>query len=185
MERSILAVIAALAAAPFFSSDTPAPQDALAYGMPSVAGATYQVSDTMTMSVQSPMGPMDMKALAHATLTVGFEADPGGFRATAQVTNFAGSVSNPMMGTQSMGSEAVQGAVVVVVGPAGVVEMVGKPTLSPEASEFSIFEGLGYDLFPRLPGRAVTAGDSWSDTVTWVPPIPVTMKGPQRITREN
>ena len=45
MERSILAVIAAMAAAPFFSSDTS----------------------------------------AHATLTMVFEADPAGFRATAEV----------------------------------------------------------------------------------------------------
>ena len=167
MERPILTLIAALAAAPFFTSGTSAPQDPLAYGMPSAAGVTYQVSDTMVMAIQSPMGPMDMKAFARTTLTVTFEADPGGFRATAQVTDFAGSVTNPMMGAQSMGSEAVQGAVVVVVGPGGVVEMVGGPNLSPEAGQFSLFEGLGYDVFPTLPARAVTAGDSWTDTLTW------------------
>ena len=30
----------------------------------------------------------------------------------------------------------------------------------------SVFEELGYDLFPTMPARVVTAGDSWTDTVT-------------------
>ena len=165
MKRPIFAVIAALAATAFFIPDTPVRQEALAYGMPPAAGATYHVTDTVTMSVESPMGPMEITILSRATLTTGFEAAPGAFRATAEVSDFAGSASNPMMGTQSIGGESVQGAVVVVVGPTGVTEVVGMPEMTPEAG-FSPFDWLGYDMFPALPGRDVATGDTWTDTFT-------------------
>lgn len=165
MERPLFAVIAGLAATAFFVPDTPVRQEALAYGMPSAAGATYLVTDTVQMSMQSPMGPMEITMLSQATLTTGFEAAAGAFRATAVVTDFSGSVSSPMMGTQSVGGEAVQGAVVVDVGPNGVTEVVAMPALAPETG-FSPFDWLGYDMFPALPGRVVATGDSWTDTFT-------------------
>lgn len=165
MERPILAVIAGLAATAFFVPDTPAVQEPLAHGMPSAAGATYHVTDTVAMSVQSPMAPMDITFLARATLTTGFEAAPGGFRATADVTSFSGTVSNPMMGTQPVGGEAFHGAVVVVVGLNGVTEVVAMPEMAPDAG-ISTFDWLGHDLFPALPGGAVATGDTWTDTFT-------------------
>ncbi len=165
MERPILAVIAGLAATPFFVPDTPSVQETLAHGMPSAAGATYHVTDTATMSVQSPMGPMDIKFSSRTTLTTGFEAAPGAFRATAEVTSFGGTVSNPMMGAQSVGGEAFHGTVVVVVGSNGVTEVVAMPEMAPDAG-ISSFDWLGYDLFPALPGRAVATGDTWTDTFT-------------------
>lgn len=165
MERPLFAVIASLAATVFFVPDAPVRQEALAYGMPSAAGATYLVTDTVRMSMQSPMGPMEITMLSQATLTTGFEAAPGAFRATAEVADFSGSVSSPMMGTQSVGGEAVQGAVVVDVGPNGVTEVVAMPALAPETG-FSPFDWLGYDMFPALPGRVVATGDTWIDTFT-------------------
>lgn len=167
VERSACTLVAALAAVPFFSPLPRVPQDALAHGMPSVSEATYRVVDTVTISIQSPMGPMDMNTSADISLAVGFEGDPAGFRATARIADFRASVANPMMGTQSIGGEAAQGAVVVLVGPAGMAELVGLPEVSPEASELFVFEALGHDLFPGLPARAAAAGDSWTDTVTW------------------
>ncbi|MYH51672.1 MAG: hypothetical protein F4139_01845 [Gemmatimonadetes bacterium] len=167
MERPILTLFAALVSASMFTPAAPAPQDPLAHAIPSVSAVTYHVVDTMQISVQSPMGPVDVTASASATLTAGFEEAPGGFRATAELTDFSGSVTNPMMGAQSMGSEAFSGAIVVVVGPTGVTELVATPEPSPMAGQFSLFEAMGYDLFPGLPARAVAAGDTWNDTFTW------------------
>ena len=186
---AFLAVAAALSAPPplspdAFASDGASPgivtgpeiavaatlsalQEPLAYTSSPGSGTTYRVSDSTQMSMQTPMGPMDLTNLANVTLTVSFEADPAGFRATAEVTDFSASAGNSQMGTRSMSSSAVGGAIVAVVGPEGLVELVDKPDLSREAGEFTLFEGLGYDLFPRLPGSAVAAGDSWTDTITW------------------
>lgn len=184
--KALLAIVAALVAPPLLSSGAVvpdsaipgghsgpevtlfAPQEPLVYtSSPPGTGTTYRVADSTQMSIQTPMGPMDLTNIARATLTVSFEADPAGFRATAEVTEFSGSAGNSRMGTQTMGSNAVGGAIVAVVGPAGLVELVDKPDLSREAGQFTLFEGLGYDLFPRLPASVVAAGDSWTDTVTW------------------
>ena len=186
--RALLAMTAALAAPPLLSSGTfvrghalpgggtgphsaratvpSAPQEPLAYTSSPVAGTTYMVADSTLMSMQTPMGPMEMTEVVRATLTVSFEADPAGFRATAEVTEFTGSVGNSQMGTRTIGSSAVGGAIVAVVGPAGLVELVDTPDRSREASQFTIFEELGYDLFPPMPAKVVSAGDSWTDTVT-------------------
>lgn len=167
MKKPILALAAALAAAPGFTPATPAPQDALAWGLPSMSAATYHVADTMRIEIQAPPGTVSMTALAHATLEADFAEDAGGFRASAAVTDFAGTVTNPAMGSQSMGSEVVRGAVVVVVGPTGVTELAGKPELAPQAGQFSLFDELGYHMFPGLPGREAAVGDTWTDTYTW------------------
>jgi hypothetical protein len=167
MKKPILALAAALAAAPGFTPAIPAPQDALAWGLPSMSAATYRVADTMRIEIQAPPGPMSMTALAHATLAADFAEDAGGFRASAAVTDFTGTVTNPTMGSQSMGSEVVRGAVVVVVGPTGVTELAGKPELAPQAGQFSLFEDLGYHMFPGLPGGEAAVGDTWTDTYTW------------------
>ena len=172
MKRPILAVIAGLAATAFFVPDPPVRQEALAHGMPSAGRTTYHVTDTVAMSVQSPMGPMDITFLARATLTAGFEEAPGAFRATAAVTAFSGSVSNPMMGTQPVGGEAFHGEVVVVVGSNGVTEVVSMPEMVPDAG-ISTFDWVGYDLFPARPGRAVATGDTWTDTFT----VPSSVQG--------
>lgn len=144
-----------------------APQEPLAYTSSPGSGTTYRVSDSTQMSMQTPGGLMDLTNLAQATLTVSFETDPAGFRAIAEVTDFSASAGNSQMGTRTMGSGAVGGAIVAVVGPAGLVELIDTPDLSREAGQFTLFEGLGYDLFPPLPAGAAAAGDSWTDTVTW------------------
>lgn len=43
MERSVLAVVAGLAATAFLVPDAPVRQEALAHGMPAAAEATYQL----------------------------------------------------------------------------------------------------------------------------------------------
>ncbi len=144
-----------------------ADQEPLAYTSAPGSAATYRVADSMRLAMMSPRGPMDLTNIGRATLTVSFEADPAGFRATAEVTDFNGSAHSSQMGTRTIGSDAVGGAVVAVVGPAGLVELVDKPDLSPEMGQYTLFEALGHDLFPRLPERAVAAGESWTDTVTW------------------
>ena len=187
--RAHLAVMAAVAAAPLLSTgaavpDTAIPadeagpgvfvvttpaalQEPLAFTSSPGTAATYRVADSTAITMQSPMGPMDLTNIARATLAVSFESDPAGFRATAAISEFSGSAGNSQMGTQTMSGSAVGGAIVAVVGPGGLAELVAKPDLSREAGQFTLFEGMGYDLFPRLPASAVATGDSWTDTVTW------------------
>ncbi len=184
-KRALFAMTAALAAPPLLSSGAfafdsaipgghpgPAttlshPQELLAYTSSPGEGTAYRVADSTQMSMQTPMGPMDFTNLVRTTLTMSFDADPAGFRVTAAVTDFNASTRNPQGGMQTMSAGAVEGAIVAVVGPRGLVELVDKPDLSREAEQITLYEELGYDMFPRLPASAVAAGDSWTDTVTW------------------
>ena len=183
--RALLAMTAALAAPPILSlgafvpdsakpgghpgpaTTLSAPQELLAYTSSPGEGTAYRVADSTEMSMQTPMGPMDITHLVRTTLTVSFDADPAGFRVTAAVTDFNASRHNPQGGMQTMSAGVVEGAIVAVVGPRGLVELVDKPDLSREAEQLTLFEDLGYDMFPRLPASAVATGDSWTDTVTW------------------
>jgi len=185
MKRSVFpAVTAALAAAGFSGqggSDTGAPppagtpsqsspgdlQEVLAHAVPSVSTATYDVVDTILMSIGSPSGITELTAVAATTLSVSFGSDGDGVRVNAEVLDFAGSTGNRAMGTRSLGSGDARGSMIFVVAPTGAVEQVERPVLSADAGQFSLFNQLPYDLFPGLPGRVVGPAESWSDTVVW------------------
>lgn len=184
MKRSVFpAVTAALAAAGFSGpggsgpgapppTGTPAQspllrQEALAHAVPSVSTATYDVVDTILMSIGSPAGVTELTAVAATTLSVSFGSDGDRVRVNAEVVDFAGSTGNPAMGTRSLGSDDARGSMIFVVGPTGTVELVQRPVLSADAGQFSLFNQLPYDLFPGLPGRVAGPAESWSDTVVW------------------
>ncbi len=185
MERSVFAAVTAALAAAGFSgpggSGTGAPppagipsrsspgdlQEALAYAVPSVSSATYDVVDTILMSIGSPSGITELTAVAATTLSVSFDSDGDGMRVNAEVVDFAGSTGNRAMGMRSLGSDDARGSMIFVVGPTGAVEQVERPVLSADAGQFSLFNQLPYDLFPGLPGRVAGTGESWSDTVVW------------------
>lgn len=185
MKRSvILAVAAAMAAAgpsaaggsgpgapPAPGSPSPSSparsQDVLAHAVPSVSSATYDVADTIAMSLGSPSGTAELTAVAAATVSVRFGGDPAGVRVNAEIVDFAGSTGNPVLGTRSLDNDDARGSMIFVVGPTGDVEEIARPVLSADAGQFSLFNQLPHDLFPGLPGRAAGPGDSWSDTVEW------------------
>ncbi len=185
MKRSVFAALtAALAAAGVSgpegsargvasSAGTPSPsasgnlQEALAHAVPSVSSVTYDVADTILMTIRSPSGVTELTAVASTTLSVSFDVDGDGVRVNAEVLGFAGSTGNPAMGTRSLGSDDARGSMIFVVGPTGAVEQVQRPVLSADAGQFSLFNQLPYDLFPGLPGRVVGPAESWSDTVVW------------------
>jgi len=142
-------------------------QEVLAHAVPPGRSATYDVVDTILMSIGSPLGVTELTAVAATTLSVSFGGDGDGVRVNAEVVDFAGSTGNPAIGTRSLGSGDARGSMIFVVGPTGAVEQVERPVLSADAGQFSLFNQLPYDLFPGLPGRVVGPAESWSDTVVW------------------
>ena len=145
----------------------PVPDGRLAHRMPLAPEATYSVVDTMVIAVTSPGGSTELTAVAATTLSMRFRSDAGGVRVNARIVDFSGSVSNPVMGTQSLDNDDVRGPVVFVVGRTGAIEPVRRPELSANAGQLSLFNQLPYDLFPGLPDRVAGPGESWSDTVAW------------------
>lgn len=159
--------IAALAYAGCATTGGSAPEGTLAYDVPSLATAVYHVVDTASVSVNSPVGSLDIPATSSTTLSMAFESDPRGVRATGTVESFQASMSNPMQGTLSTDLGDVAGQLEIVFGRRGVEEVVSVPALSGPAAQLSPFNHIANDLFPRLPDGVVEPGGTWVDTVTW------------------
>lgn len=145
----------------------PAPATALAFGVPSVPAAAYQVVDSMTTSMDTPMGPMELQQTSAATLEATFAEAPGGVRVTAVVAEFEASSSNPMGAPFTADSDDLEGDLVFVLDANGEAQLESAPSASGPAAQAAVVEGWAHSLFPRLPDRPVEAGDSWQDTVSW------------------
>ena len=153
------------------------PQRILAHGDPTDERPTYHVHDTMVImiasadtmaaTIASVPGGIELTAVSSTSLRLAFEEDSDGMRVVAEVVDFGGSVGNPEMGMQTLDRDDAQGEMVFLVGSRGVTESVSRPDVSDNAGQFSLFNELPDDLFPGLPGDAVEAGDSWSDSAVW------------------
>ena len=143
------------------------PDGTLAYDVPSPPTAVYHIVDTAGVYVNSPVGSLDIPATSSTTLSMAFERDPRGVRATGTVESFQASMSNPMQGTTNADLDDLSGNLEIVFGRRGVEEVVSIPRLSGPAAQLSPFEHIANDLFPRLPDAVADPGASWVDTVTW------------------
>ena len=164
----VWAIAASLAAVSAFPTTVFAvPQRTLAHEEPADERPTYHVHDTMAITIASAPGGVELTAVASTSLRLAFEEESEGMRVVAEIVDFGGSVGNPAMGVQTLDSDDAQGEMVFLVGSRGVTEAVSGPDLSDDAGQFSLFNQLPHDLFPGLPGGAVEAGDSWSDSAVW------------------
>lgn len=163
--RTLPTLGAAAVAAGCAGPGGPSPADAFTYAVPSPPDAVYQVADTMSIDMASPLGDMEVTGTGTVTMALAFLADPGGMRVTGTVETFSGTFTNPMMGTQTAGLDDVGGNLEVVVGRHGVEELVSFPELAGPVAPMSSFPALGYLLFPRVPGGDVDPGTTWVDTV--------------------
>lgn len=167
MTRGILPSIAAAAVAVGCAgSGGPAPADPLSYGIPSPPNAVYQIDDTISIDMTSPLGGMEITGEGSTTMDLAFGSDPGGVRVVGTVEAFEGSMTHPMMGTQTAGTDDLSGNLEVVIGRYGVEELASFPELAGPLAMMSSFPALGYLLFPRMPGGQVDPGATWVDTVT-------------------
>ena len=165
--RALFASVAVLFPAAGSAQDGAAAGRPLAYDVPSPPTATYHIADTMVIGVNSPGGNMEMTAVSTVALGLAFERDPGGVLVTGEVASFDVSMSNPMTGSVSAGKDDLEGSLAFVIGRRGEVEVTSLPALPGPAAQVSPFVFIAYEMFPRLPGRAVEPGETWVDTVTW------------------
>jgi len=164
--RALLPTVATAVAAGCAGPGGPSPADPLTYGIPSPPNAVYQVDDTMAIDMASPLGDMEVTGEGSTTISLAFRTDPGGVRAVGTVEAFEGSMTHPMMGTQTVGPDGLSGNLEVVIGRDGVEELASFPEVAGPLAMMSPFPALGYLIFPRMPGGDVEPGATWVDTVT-------------------
>ncbi len=166
IRRPLLSIVTAAVAAGCAGPGRPAPTDLLAYGIPSPPTAVYHVDDTISIDMASPLGDIAVTGEGSATMGLAFRTDPGGVRVVGTVEAFEGSMTHPMMGTQTAGPDDLSGNLEVVIGAGGVEELASFPELEGTLAMMSSFPALGYLIFPRMPGGDVGPGATWVDTVT-------------------
>lgn len=168
---AIATAIATAAAAACSGYGGPAPARPLAYDVPTPPMATFQMTDTMAVSISTPMGDMMVNTGTDLTLAMTFERAAEGVRLMGSVEHFEASSRDPMTGTQSVDGDDVSGTLEYVIGRRGDVEITSLPELPAASAQMSPFASLAYQLLPPLPDAVVEPGGMWMDTVTWTADI--------------
>ncbi len=142
----------------------PAPP-ALAYALPGPTAATYTRGDSANMDIDADGQTFRMRLAASAMFAASFARASDGVRVSMDVSGFSGRLIEPMQDPVSLGNGAVRGPLVFTLDRRGLARLVSEPQVSPPADR--VFEALAliHSFFPRLPGHAVKAGSSWTDTI--------------------
>jgi hypothetical protein len=138
---------------------------ALAYGVPIPPVVQYAVGDTARVEIQAGGQSFAVSVSVAESWRMEFAPTGAGARVTATLTDMDGRLSNPLTSPQSADESAVSGPVVFTLDRRGRPTVEALPTVTPAVAQFLSGSGMAYTFFPRLPARAVQAGESWTDTV--------------------
>ena len=174
MTRCILLMAAAaLSACASAPRETAAPEPSgalLTYADVAPTTATYAFTDSSGFDIRGgAIGNITAKIGTSGTANVAYAQGAGGIEATITLTDFAGTMTNSAMGGGPTASEAdVNGAAVVTLTPTGTPTVTAMPTLTKAAEGVGLNKSFFRRFFIRLPGRKLSAGATWVDTVTIV-----------------
>jgi len=141
----------------------------LGYSAPGMADVTYVVGDTVSIAVQVPGQSLAIGLRSEARYHLDQRPSAGGLHVTAAVESLAADVSVPMTEALSMDETALEGDFTFDLDGRGHVQSMSAPTGSSVGAQIYAAGAplIAHALFPRLPGRAVAAGDSWADSVSY------------------
>ena len=141
----------------------------LAYRVPVPPVVGYLIADTARVDVEAAGQGLGMGMVANARWRMEFlPADGDDMQVTATLLELAARVANPVTIAQTADESVVSGPVVFTMDPRGRATIVRLPTLSPPAA-FQVVSGakIAHAFFPGLPGRVVSEGEGWVDTVSY------------------
>ncbi len=144
----------------------PAPDAGFMMQMPATAAIQVMRYDTSMISVDAGMmGVIEMSVEDEGTIDLAFADDPNGVRVTASYSSFAGKMSNPLAGDITVDESDIGGQLVFTLDERARATVQEGFEVKMEVAQMVGSKTLAYDLFPRFPGGAVVAGQSWVDTV--------------------
>ena len=141
----------------------------LAYRVPVPPVVGYLIADTARVDVEAAGQGLGLGMVANARWRMEFlPADGDDMQVTATLLELAARVANPVTIAQTADESVVSGPVVFTMDPRGRATIVRLPTLSPPAA-FQVVSGakIAHAFFPGLPGRVVSEGEGWVDTVSY------------------
>jgi hypothetical protein len=138
------------------------------YQVPEPATLIYLTGDTANVDIDAgAMGSFVMRQTGEATLAMAFVQGADGLQVTATFQDLSARMTNPMGPAQTVSEADIEGDLVFAMTNKGEGTVVTLPVMSAEAESMASPYGLVHDFFPRLPGGAVNAGDSWTDTIAY------------------
>lgn len=145
---------------------SPAPGAALAYTLPTSAPLTYVVGDTSVVSMDLMGNSMQISMNSSVVVDLALARTASGLDATLTFQSVTGEINNPMAGAMKISDADKPGPTRMSVDPRGVVTITEKPPLTTVLAQVLGSESYARRMFLRLPGRAVSAGARWVDTVS-------------------
>lgn len=140
--------------------------NALAYSMPQTNPLTYVAADSAQISMDVAGTSVQVAVQAESTMQLQFAAAAGGMSATLTFLTLSGQFTNSMGPSTSIGDADKPGPTRLSVSPRGEIEILERPPLTAAFQQVLGSEGMFQRLFTRLPGRPISVGDEWVDTVT-------------------
>lgn len=139
---------------------------ALAYAPPPGGAVTYLQGDTIEMEIDAGGQMLDVTVAMSSVLDVTYAGGGDEIEVTIDFREFQIDASNPMAGSQRGDESEIDGPVVFSMDRRGVGTLIASPEVDGVAEQAVSPQSMAASFFPRLPGRAVTAGEMWTDTVT-------------------
>jgi len=136
----------------------------LAYTLPDPATVTYVVGDTANMDIDAGGESMQARTTSSMTVETSFTRSPEGVQVWLGVQELDASQTTPM-GTTNADGSGVDGPLVFSLDRKGNATIVSLPDVSGSAAEFFQPLAIAHSIFPGLPGRAASIGETWTDTV--------------------
>lgn len=166
MRARLLSLAALFALGACAAGGPPAPTG-LAYELPATPSATYVVGDTSIIDIDAGGQMLQSRVTLDGTYDLAFERAPDGLRVTMNVASYHASMTQPMAGPVTYDGSGIGGPVVFALDRRGVVTLEATPELGGQAQQFFQPLSTAMTFFPRLPGRAVDVGESWTDTIRY------------------
>lgn len=139
---------------------------ALAYTLPTTTAVNYVSGDTARMDIDANGQAMQARITAATTFATNFaRAENGGVQVSMTVQELQARMSNPAGPPASADEDDIDGPLVFDLDRQGAATIVSEPKLNQSAQQFVQPLLLAHTFFPRLPGRGVEPGATWTDTI--------------------
>jgi len=148
------------------SGGPPAPP-ALEYNRSSVADLHYDVFDTTSVGVSVMGQNMALGQEGSALFSVRLAPAAAGIDVTLTVEQMAVVVNQPLGAPIRLDEGDIQGSLIYSLDRQGNATVEQLPEVRDEASQMISGLALAHGFLPGLPGRALEAGESWVDTVSF------------------
>jgi hypothetical protein len=145
-----------------------APPPPLGYAVPAPPSIEYVVADSARAELDAAGQSLALNVVVGERWRMEFSGAGEGVRVTATLTDMDARMTSPLSAPQTADESAVSGPLVFTLDRRGRAAIETLPTIRPAVAQLLSGAGIAHTFFPRLPGRAVSTGDRWTDTVAYV-----------------